>query len=87
MSSDDRVALPLSAAQREIWFAEQRLSAANRVYKLGEYIEIYGPVDPVLFEAALRRVVGEIDALHVRFVEVARVRGRLLSRCRSGWCR
>jgi len=61
--------LSLSAAQREIWFAEQRLNKANRVYKVGECVEIYGPVDPVLFEAALRRVVGEVDSLHVRFAE------------------
>ncbi|MBV9032276.1 MAG: non-ribosomal peptide synthetase, partial [Pseudonocardiales bacterium] len=69
MSGSDGAALPLSAAQREIWFAEQRLSTGNRVYKLGEYIEIYGPVDPVSFETALRWVVGEVDGLHVRFVE------------------
>lgn len=62
-------AFSLSAAQREIWFAEQRLNKANRVYKVGECIEIYGPVDPVLFEAALRRVVEEVDSLHVRFAE------------------
>ncbi|MGH3848099.1 MAG: AMP-binding protein, partial [Pseudonocardiaceae bacterium] len=68
-SGGDGDFLLLSAAQREIWFAEQRLNAANRVYKLGEYIEIDGPVDPVLFEAALRRVVGEVDCLHVLFVE------------------
>jgi amino acid adenylation domain-containing protein len=61
--------LSLSAAQREIWFAEQRLNTANRVYKVGECVEIDGPVDPVLFEAALRRVVGEVDSLHVRFTE------------------
>jgi nonribosomal peptide synthetase DhbF len=69
VSSGDRIILPLSAAQREIWFAEQRLNTANQVYKLGEYIEIYGPVDPVLFEAALRRVVGEVDSLHTLFIE------------------
>ncbi|MGH3550594.1 MAG: amino acid adenylation domain-containing protein [Pseudonocardiaceae bacterium] len=65
----DDIVLPLSAAQREIWFAEQQLSTANRVYKLGSYLEIYGPVDPVLFERALRRVVEEADSLHVVFVE------------------
>jgi amino acid adenylation domain-containing protein len=70
-SGSDDMDLPLSAAQREIWFAEQQLNTANRVYKLGEYTEINGPIDPVLFEAALRRVVGEADSLHVRFVEKA----------------
>jgi len=69
LSANEGVALPLSAAQREIWFAEQRLNTTNRVYKIGEYVEVHGPVDPVLFEVALRRVVGEVDALHVRFVE------------------
>lgn len=29
----------------------------NRAYQLGEYIEIYDPVDSVLFEAAMRRGV------------------------------
>src|SRR5207244_1830678 len=33
------------------------------------YVEIDGPVDPVVFEAALRQVVDETDALHGRFVE------------------
>ncbi len=69
LSGGDGTALSLSAAQCEIWFAEQRLNKANRVYKLGEYLEIGGPVDPVLFEMALRQVVEEADALHVRFVE------------------
>ncbi|WP_447034615.1 non-ribosomal peptide synthase/polyketide synthase [Streptomyces sp. DSM 118878] len=61
--------LPLSAGQREIWFAEQRIGAPNRVYQAGEYLEIHGRVDPVLFEAASRRVIGETDAVRVRFIE------------------
>ncbi|MGH3971719.1 MAG: amino acid adenylation domain-containing protein [Pseudonocardiaceae bacterium] len=69
LSGSDNIVLPLSAAQREIWFAEQQLNTANRVYKLGDYIEIYGPIDPVLFETALRQVVEEADSLHVVFVE------------------
>ncbi|MGH3784694.1 MAG: amino acid adenylation domain-containing protein, partial [Pseudonocardiaceae bacterium] len=69
MSGSDDFTLALSAAQREIWLAEQKLNAGNQVYKIGEYVEISGPVDPVLFEAVLREIVGEVDALHVRFVE------------------
>ncbi|MBV8992303.1 MAG: amino acid adenylation domain-containing protein, partial [Pseudonocardiales bacterium] len=68
MSDSDSV-LPLSAAQRGIWFAEQRLKKGNRVYKVADYIEIHGPIDPVLFEMALRRVLEEVDSLRVRFVE------------------
>ena len=61
--------LPLSAAQREIWIAEQQLDGANRVYTIADYIEIKGPVDAARFELALRYVVAEADCLHARFAE------------------
>ncbi|WP_346017289.1 condensation domain-containing protein, partial [Streptomyces sp. SID6137] len=61
--------LPLTAAQREIWIAEQRLGEVNRVFRVGEFLEIHGPVDPALFEQALLSAVAEADALHVNFVE------------------
>ncbi|WP_275416281.1 non-ribosomal peptide synthetase [Streptomyces sp. SID13666] len=69
MSISAGATLPLTAAQREIWMAEQRLAGANRVFRVGDYLEIHGRVDPVLFEQALLRVVSETEALHVRFVE------------------
>ncbi len=69
MSVNAVTTLPLTAAQREIWIAEQQLKEANRVFRVGEYLEIHGPVDPALFTQALKRVVAEADALHVRFVE------------------
>jgi hypothetical protein len=55
--SHDDVTLPLSAAQREIWFGEQqRLNKVNRVYKIGECVEIHGQIDPALFETAPDRM-------------------------------
>ena len=39
------ITLGLSAAQREIWFAEQKLRRPHRVYNAGEYLNITGPVD------------------------------------------
>ncbi|MGW4690256.1 amino acid adenylation domain-containing protein, partial [Streptomyces sp. NPDC004244] len=69
MSRHDGDSLPLTAAQREIWLAEQRSRTALPVYRIGEYVEIHGPVDAKLFEAAVRQVIGEVDALHVTFVE------------------
>ncbi|SEG68569.1 nonribosomal peptide synthetase DhbF [Actinacidiphila yanglinensis] len=60
--------LPLTAAQREIWLAQQS-APSNPVYNIGGCTEILGPVRPEVFEAALRRVVDEIDALRLRFVE------------------
>ncbi|WP_282690093.1 condensation domain-containing protein, partial [Streptomyces sp. CC216B] len=41
----------------------------GRVFRVGEYLEIHGALDPVLFERALRQVVTEAEALHVRFAE------------------
>ena len=69
-SSSDPVALPLSAGQLGVWFAQQ-LNPSSAAYNIGEYIEICGPIDPVLFEQALRQVVIESEALCVRFVEQA----------------
>ncbi|WP_405944658.1 non-ribosomal peptide synthase/polyketide synthase [Streptomyces sp. NBC_00932] len=69
MSRRDGDVLPLTAAQREIWLAEQSSRTPIPGYRVGECLEIHGPVDPELFEAALRRVVDEVDALHVTFVD------------------
>ena len=70
ISASANATLPLSAAQREIWLAEQQWGTRNRnwAYNIGEYLTIDGPVDRVLFEAALRQVVDEVEALHVCFV-------------------
>ncbi|MFB7455143.1 non-ribosomal peptide synthase/polyketide synthase [Streptomyces sp. NPDC056188] len=71
MSRRDGAALPLTAAQRELWLAEQASIGVIPAYRIGEYLEIHGPVDGTLFEAALRQVVDEVDALHVRFADSA----------------
>lgn len=60
----------LSGAQLGIWYAQQ-LDPDNPIFNTAECIEIRGPVDPVLFEKALRQVVGEADALFARFGEDA----------------
>ncbi|AUH39488.1 non-ribosomal peptide synthetase [Streptomyces sp. CMB-StM0423] len=60
--------LPVTAGQREVWLAEQHSPRQGSALRLGEYLAIDGPVRPDLFEAALRRVVGEADALRVRLV-------------------
>ncbi|MEU8893069.1 amino acid adenylation domain-containing protein, partial [Streptomyces sp. NPDC048442] len=60
--------LPLTAAQSGVWYAQQ-LNPQNTIFNTGEFLEIGGPVDAVLFEAALRRVVTEAETLRQRFVE------------------
>ena len=59
---------PLSAAQLGVWYALQAGVPASE-YNFGEYTKIFGAIDAVLFEAALRHVVVEAEALRVRFVE------------------
>ncbi|MPZ86334.1 MAG: amino acid adenylation domain-containing protein [Actinophytocola sp.] len=60
--------MPLTAAQAGIWTGQQ-LERDNPAFNIAEYVEIHGPVDTYLFVAAVRRAVGETDALNVRFVE------------------
>src|ERR1700730_13479248 len=58
----------LSRAQLEIWMAHQ-LDPASPKYNIAEYIEIGGCIDEKRFEAALRQVVLEAEALNFSFVE------------------
>ncbi|WP_062216585.1 non-ribosomal peptide synthetase [Streptomyces sp. NBRC 109706] len=67
MSSHGDEQLPLTAAQTGIFYAQQ-LDPDNTIYNAGEYLEIHGPVNAPLFEAALRRVVAETDALRTRVI-------------------
>ncbi|MDI6099254.1 amino acid adenylation domain-containing protein [Actinoplanes sp. NEAU-A12] len=61
---------PLTPAQHGVWLA-QRLDPANPIYNLAEYIEIGGPIDAGLFEAALRRTLADTEALRIRVDETA----------------
>ncbi|TBW47406.1 non-ribosomal peptide synthetase, partial [Marinobacter halodurans] len=65
------VLLPLSAAQRGVWFAQQINPAISASFKAAEYLEINGAVDQELFEAAVRQVVEDMESLRVTIVEDA----------------
>ncbi|MET0405112.1 MAG: myxochelin non-ribosomal peptide synthetase MxcG [Cystobacter sp.] len=67
MSDTQSIHLPLSAAQHGIWTGQQ-FDLQSAVYNAGECIEIRGPVEGALFEAAVRQTVNEAEALHMRFV-------------------
>ncbi|MBB5927479.1 non-ribosomal peptide synthetase [Streptomyces echinatus] len=62
--------LPLSAAQRGIWYGHH-IDSSGRRYRIAEYFDIHGPVDPEAFGASWRQVVEETEALRVRFTEGA----------------
>ncbi|MFI9051728.1 amino acid adenylation domain-containing protein [Streptomyces sp. NPDC053427] len=74
----------MTSAQREVWFAQQ-LDLDNPIYNVGGYLEILGPIDPALFEAALRQAVEEAETLHVRFVERSGEPGQILDPASSPW--
>ena len=62
--------LPLSAGQLGFWVAQQ-LDPQNAVFNIGAYLEIHGPIDLAAFEAALRQVILETEALRIQLVERA----------------
>jgi hypothetical protein len=57
-----------TSGQLGIW-RHQHLHPGSSIYNVGEYLEIRGDLDLVVFEAALRRVIGEVDAFHLRFCD------------------
>jgi nonribosomal peptide synthetase DhbF len=59
--------LPLSAAQRGVWFA-QLVEPARGIYNMGEYLDIRGPVDIEMLERVVRVTAEEADNLrtHLR---------------------
>ncbi|WP_051796164.1 non-ribosomal peptide synthetase [Streptomyces sp. NRRL S-87] len=60
--------LPLSAAQRGIWFAHD-LDPSGRRYNVAEYKEVHGPLDRELLTAAWYRLATEADILRVARIE------------------
>ncbi|EPH44537.1 non-ribosomal peptide synthetase [Streptomyces aurantiacus] len=60
-------AFPLLAGQAEIWYDEQ-FSGGTPAYNSGAYLDIRGPVDPALVEAAVRRLLDEAECTRIRFL-------------------
>ena len=57
----------LTAAQRGLWFSQKM--AAGAIMSIAEAIEICGPIQPEIFQRALRQVIAEAEQLRVRIVE------------------
>jgi nonribosomal peptide synthetase DhbF len=51
-----------------MWFA-QKFSSVDSIFNLAESIEIHGPIDPALFEAALRQAAMEAETVRVQFLD------------------
>ncbi|MFI1398432.1 amino acid adenylation domain-containing protein [Streptomyces sp. NPDC020681] len=60
--------LPLSAAQREMWYGQQA-DPGNPVFTMGDYLELHGPLDTDRLITAWQRVLREAATLRARFTE------------------
>ncbi|MFK4223791.1 amino acid adenylation domain-containing protein [Streptomyces sp. NPDC019890] len=60
--------LPLSAAQREMWYGQQA-DPGNPVFTMGDYLELHGPLDAARLAAAWQGVLREAATLRARFTE------------------
>ncbi|MBH3408931.1 amino acid adenylation domain-containing protein [Pseudomonas glycinae] len=55
-------AFPLTTAQRDIWLDQLR-QGSSPMYNIGGYVELTGPLDPALMQAALEGLVARHDAM------------------------
>ena len=60
--------VPLSVAQRGMWFA-QRFSAPGSIFNIAEMVEIHGPIDTGCFEQAVHQTAMEAEAVRLHFME------------------
>ncbi|MCD9877249.1 amino acid adenylation domain-containing protein [Streptomyces sp. NR30] len=68
MTEASRASLPLLAAQMGVWVA-QKLEPASLMFNVNQYADIEGSLDVDVFEAALRQVLAETEALRIKIVE------------------
>ncbi len=61
--------LPLSAGQAEIWF-DEKFHGRGVAYNSAGYLDIRGPLDVPLFQAAVRQLIVEAECTRTRYVEV-----------------
>ncbi len=60
--------LPLSGAQREMWYAQQR-DPGNPVFTMADHLDLTGPLDLGRFARAWLRLLDETEALRAVFTE------------------
>ena len=72
-------AFPLTAAQRDIWLDQLR-QGNSPMYNIGGYVELTGPLDPALMQAALEGLVARHDAMRTSLLPGAGEDGLPLQR-------
>ncbi|MER6447372.1 amino acid adenylation domain-containing protein [Streptomyces venezuelae] len=69
MTSPTLPDLPLTGAQKGIWFDEQ-LSSGRLAYNMADYLDVSGPLDEPLLRRALGLVLDEAECTRARFFDV-----------------
>jgi amino acid adenylation domain-containing protein len=59
--------IPLTEAQREIWYAAQISDAISRAFNLSTMVNLRGPLDPPRLSRAVRWLVDQNEALRATF--------------------
>ncbi|MDW6005256.1 non-ribosomal peptide synthetase [Vibrio mangrovi] len=81
LREDGLSVLPLSAAQQGLWFSQQLHSHVKpTVFKMAEYMEIFGDLDIHFFEVAIRQTIDEATSYHSVFVDTEQGPRQLLDR-------
>jgi amino acid adenylation domain-containing protein/thioester reductase-like protein len=78
----DSVSLPLTASQTTMWLAQKFMPETE--FNLAETIEIHGPLDVGMMQAALWQLTREAEALRVRFVEAGDSPRQMIRRSYEG---
>ena len=61
--------LPLTGAQRNVWF-HQQLDPNEPAYNAGNYIELEGDIDVARLDRAQKRLFEETDVLRLGFHDI-----------------
>ncbi|MGZ9933865.1 amino acid adenylation domain-containing protein [Streptomyces sp. NC-S4] len=69
MTSPTLPDLPLTGAQKGIWFDEQ-LSSGRLAYNMADYLDVSGPLDEPLLQRVLALVLDEAECTRARFFDV-----------------
>src|SRR5262245_54166500 len=76
-------AFPLTTPQLSIWL-DQALHPHKPIYNTGQIVTIPGAINVDRFEAALRLVIAEHDALRLRFLKGAEILQEVVSEAEPG---
>ncbi|MYM28287.1 amino acid adenylation domain-containing protein [Duganella sp. CY15W] len=67
---DRSAPLPLSYAQRRLWFIDRMDAQASAAYHIPGALRLRGPLDQAALQSALDSVIGRHESLRTRFVTV-----------------